>query len=251
MLSLALALVPALVLAAPVARADAPDLTGTWGLEIDSVSATKVPVVGELKSTTRTFVLLELSRDQAAEDQVVFEQQHRVCAAEAKGGLVKTRVPKGYVAAVALKNYPAVLRPDGDGWSYDADTRLFSIGYDRACGQVPSDPADACVQDPDGDGKPGVTVHAKAPAFPWVEVYVAQQAHPVLKGRVVDGDSVAGGMALKAQTTHVLGASNSLFASSPSVRPLSEESTFRMERLAQGAGCAEVLSLFGGETPVD
>lgn len=238
-------------LPALASEATAPALSGAWGLEIAAVSAARVPVLGDLKSTSRTWILLELRDAGGPAAGSTLDQRHRVCAAEVRGGLVRTRIPRAYVDAIVPKHYPAIVQQDGQGWLYDADTRPYQVGVRADCAAVPTQADDPCVEDTDSDGKPGATVHAKAPAFPWVEVYVAQRAHPVLSGRVVDVDHVEGAVAFRALQTEVLGASNRLFASSPTVRPLDQESRFRMERLSGSGDCQEVLERFGADPPAD
>lgn len=235
-ITLALSLLPS------AGASSLPDISGPWALEIAAVNAAKVPVIGSVKSTSRTWILIDIMQD--ARGQV---QDHRVCAAEVSGGLVKTRIPAGFVQAIAPKRYPIELGLDG---RYTADTLAYQMGFDTSCSKDPPTQADdPCVLDADGDGHPGGTIHAKAPAFPWVEVYVAQQVHPLLDGRVVSVDRIEGGVVLAEMNTQVLGASNRLFASSPTVRPLSEESTFQMARLSEGAGCAQVLAHYGADQP--
>ncbi|MCK6505670.1 hypothetical protein L6R53_20115 [Myxococcota bacterium] len=239
-LLLAAALAPLAIASTP------PDLAGPWALEMAVVSAARVPVVGDVKSTSRTWILLEVGPDGAGG----LVQDHRVCAAEVKGGLVHTRVPARFVAAIPPKRYPVRLLAQGTGWSFAADTGAYAMGFDTACSAtVPVEQGDPCVRDADGDGIPGATIHAKAPAFPWVEVYIAQRMHPLLDGAVVSPDRVEGGIQLEVMDTRVLGASNRLFASSPTVTPLPAESRFQMERLSE-ASCEAVLAHFGAAAPL-
>ena len=44
-------------------------------------------------------------------------------------------------------------------------------------------------------------------------------------------------------TTHVIGASNSLFARSPTAEIVQDETRFVMTRLGEGATCADVLAV--------
>lgn len=226
--------------------ASPPSLLGAWALEMSVVSAARVPVVGDVKSTSRTWILID-ARPQGEGVQL----DHKVCAAEVRGGLVHTRVPARFVSAVATKHYPVTLRAEGEGWRFDADTGPYTMGFDAACGAgVPTEAGDPCVRDADGDGNAGATIQAKAPAFPWVEVYIAQRMHPVLAGRMVGADRVEGGIELRAMETRVLGASNRLFASSPQVTPLPAESRFQMTRLGETADCGAVLTHFGATAPL-
>ena len=230
----------------PALAAEPPDLTGTWALEMAVVSAARVPVVGDVKSTSRTWILITVAPDGLGG----LVQDHRVCAAEVKGGVVHTRLPARFIAAIPPKRYAVQLAPHGDGWSFAADTGTYAMGYDTACSAtVPVEQSDPCVRDPDRDGLPGATIQAKAPAFPWVDVYIAQRMHPLLEGAVISVDRVEGAILLATMETRVLGASNRLFASSPQVTPMAGQSRFRMDRLADSS-CSAVLAHFGAAAPM-
>lgn len=225
-----------LFLSIPLAAAGpgTPALDGVWALEMRAVTASSVPVIGDVRSVTRTGVLVRLESTEEG-----WLQHHHPCGSSISGGgLVKTRIPDAYFDRVE----PKVLVPTVDAdQGFRVDLGRFTGGWDPTVCDVVPDQIDApCVEDWDGDGRPGVTIEVKAPFFAWVEVYVAQQTHPVLDGRVVQEDLVEGRLYVTELDNRVLGASNRLFHGQPRTRPLDAESTFRMERIGEGATCADV-----------
>jgi len=213
----------------------APSLEGTWALEMRAVSASQVPVLGDVRSVTRTGVLVHLEPDGDG-----WVQHHRPCGSSIDGGaFVKTRIPDAYFEQVQ----PKTLRPevDDDG-RFVVDVQRFTGGWDPStCDAVPTTTNDPCVRDWDDDGKPGITIEVKAPLIPWAEVYVAQKTHPFLEGHIVHDDLVEGAMTMLELDNRVLGASNRLFHGQPRTRSVNEASTFRMERLPDDARCSDVL----------
>jgi hypothetical protein len=199
-----------LLLWSPPADAAAPDLSGTWLITYDVVTANQAPVIGAIRSTTTATLLLELKRDGDG-----WIQEHRICSSNVSGGLVKTRVPEAYIEATGTKRYPVRVWEADGVTHYVADLGAFTTGFDPECGPHPQDAEDPCITDWDGDGNPGATVHAKAPMFPWVEVYVAQNNQVVFTGTLHDNGNVEGSLEMKKLATTTVGASNRLFNCSP------------------------------------
>ncbi|MCA9567584.1 MAG: hypothetical protein KC656_07065 [Myxococcales bacterium] len=219
-------------------------LEGTWALEMHAVSAARVAVFGDVRSVTRTAVLVRVERDGDG-----WVHDHRTCGSSIEGGpLVRTRIPAAYFDAVRPKRLAPSVEVDADTGTprYRVDLERFAGGWDpSACERVPSEADDPCVRDWDGDGKPGITIEVKAPLLPWAEVYVAQQTHPRLDGHLVSPDLIAGRLRVGELDNRVLGASSPLFHATPDVRSVDAASTFRMERVEDGASCADVLELTG------
>jgi hypothetical protein len=219
-----------------VAHAQEPDLAGTWALQYAVVSKAKVPVVGTIRSTSRTFVKVVITPQGQQ-----WTQRHQVCGALVTGGPVRTVVPPAYIRHVARKTYPATTWQAAGTTQFAADTQLNVMGFDGTCGYVPTTLTDPCTVDTDKDGVPGVTVKAKVPLFPWVDVYMAQRNHARLHGTVTSPDQIDGHIAMTRVANNVLGASSALFAHSPTSEIVPDETRFRMTRVASGATCEDVL----------
>jgi len=234
-----LALLAAAVEPATALRAD--DLQGSWALEMVGRSAAKVAVLGEVESTARTGVLVQLDRQEDGS----WVQIHTPCGSRITGGgLVTTRIPSAYFHKVPTKVLAPQITEDGDALRYAVDLGRFIAGWDPTrCSAVPTEVDDPCVLDWDEDGKPAVTIQVKIRPFSWVDVYVAQQTHPALDGHMLGPDRVEGRLRVTEVDNQVLGASNRLFATSPTSRMLDDQCTFSMTRVAATATCAEVLEV--------
>ncbi len=212
------------------------DLRGSWALQITTIVAAKVPVIGDIRSTTYTRVLIDLEE---AEGQ--WTARHRVCETKTGGKIVKTVIPPEYIAAIPTRTYPVSVKQKDGKTTFDADTVPFTIGYDPAmCTQPPEDPSAACVVDSDNDGHPGVTVRVRPPFFAWNEIYLAQAAHTLLHGSAVSADEISGGVESRHAISKVLGATRSIFNRSPTSRVLQDECSFKMTRLPPGSTCAGI-----------
>lgn len=225
-------------LTAAVAQPGSPaDLEGVWALRISVVTANEVPVVGSLRSTSRTWVRAVIRRE--GDDWV---QDHRVCASAVSGGVVKSRLPSAFTRSVPRKTYPVDLEPCAGALSYRADLAVYTAGFDPACAKVPSDPEDRCTIDFEGDGHPGATIEVKVPLFDWAQVYVAQKNHLVLEGRTDGPDRIEGQIEVLDLENRVLGASKRIFARDPKSDLIPGASRFTMVRLHEDDGCGAVVA---------
>lgn len=230
----------ALVLTTAASPLEPAELEGTWALEMVARSAARVPVLGEVETTTRTGVLVHLEPD----GEGGWLHHHQACGSELEGGgPVQTRIPAAYYEAVPAKLLVPTVSASPQGLRYEVDLERFVGGWDPSrCDAVPSVPDDPCVTDWDGDREPGITLKVKAPLFSWVDVYVAQQTHPWLSGVVTSPDRIEGGLRVTEVDNQVLGSSNRLFAANPETRMLSEGSGFTMTRIPDDATCEVVLA---------
>ena len=217
-----------------IAMAQEASLAGTFGLLQTAVSAAKVPVFGEVKSVMLTWSLVTISAEGT--------QRQEICAFEMQGRSMffKTKVPPGYAKTLPVRTQRPTFVQEGGTWRYEVDLGLLPVGYDPTLGYLPSTLEDPAVIDSDNDGKPGATVQVEVRLFGTVDVYVVQMTHVTLRGTVQDADHIAGAMVIDAVEQHVLDASNRLFVMNPKIRPIQEESTFRMQRLPDGSTCANV-----------
>ena len=198
------------------------------------VSRNRVPVIGRITTSSEAWALARVEDNGDG-----LSQEQRLCGGLVRAGAVKSQLPPEYIASVPSKSYDVRLLEDGDQLMFEADTGKFWSGHDPSCAHLPVDPDDPCVLDSDKDGRPGATVKVKAPLFKWVDVYVAQRTHLVLSGRVTSADRVEGLAEMWQMDTHVLAATNRLFARNPKVWIVPEESRFTMVRVADGATCAD------------
>jgi hypothetical protein len=201
---------------------------GTYALNVEMVTETKVPVLGDTRVHTRSAAVVQLSVDGGQ-----WSQSQRTCAVDVwSRGPARTIMPPALLASLPVQRFEI----DVDGERYVADGGPVTIGA-SATGPLPVDLADARALDTDGDGHPGATMWLDVPVLGRVELFVAQRAHSVFEG-VLDGDGgVSGGVRVVSMEQQTLGASRSMFHTSPAMRAVPEASRFELRPLPPGAGC--------------
>jgi hypothetical protein len=158
--------------------------------------------------------------------------------------MFETIIPKPWVTALPVKEYPLQIEQVADGsWSYKADLLPLRIGYDpKLTGdELPQDMDSPGVIDWDGDGKPAATVYLDMNVLGKVEVYLVQAANTILEGRVVSADSIQGQMLTTELRQRTIGATNRLFVTNPVVKPYPPESTFSMVRVPLDSTCEDLI----------
>jgi hypothetical protein len=210
------------------------DLAGTWALEVVVTSSSRAPIFGEVRSASRSRMLVKVTDQGGA-----WSQHQQVCTSSMEGGskLAKTIIPPAWVNTMPPRAYTVTLVAADEGWAYAADTGVQIIGYDASLGPLPARGTDPQVVDADGDGHPGATVFVDVPGFGRGEIYVAHRGHSRLEGRVVGADRIEGQVVILESAQATIGASHKMFDFSPVTRPDPTRSTFAMWRVAPGTGC--------------
>lgn len=218
-----------------------PDLSGRYVMTLHVASRARIPVLGWMPSQTISTVLVDLVRT----GDHRYEQRHQVCTVdiESDRSQAKTTIPDAFVAALPVKTYQVELSAVEQGWGYTADLGDDHIGYDPSkSADVPQRAKDPAVTDPDGDGKPGMTVLVTVPLFGEGELYLVQRGRMRLAGAVVSDTTIEGQLEVVALEQRTLKATNPLFSLSPALEPMPDASWFRLERAA-GATCAGIRGL--------
>lgn len=210
------------------------ELAGTWALETVITSTSKAPLIGEVRSASRSRLLVTVTPNGAG-----WTQRQQVCTSVMEGGskLARTVLPAAWVSTMPARSYDVTLAADASGWLYNADTGLQLIGYDGARGPMPARGDAPNVVDSDRDGHPGATVRVEVPGFGAGEIYLAHRGHSRLVGRPVTADRIEGSVVVLEMSQATLGASHKVFDFSPETRPDPARSTFAMWRVTPGADC--------------
>lgn len=222
--------------AAPAAT-EAPSLEGRFVMTLSVATRVRVPVLGWLPSRTVTTVLVDLSPRPGGG----YVQRHQVCGIDidSDGRKARTIIPPSFIAALPIKRYPVEIGSDAQGWTYAADLGMDHLGYDASLSDdVPRRPRDPAVTDPDGDGKPGMTVLITVPILGDGELYVAQRGKMSLEGRITSADVVEGALSVPMLEQQTLKATHPLMGFSPPIEPVPGESWFRIKRTPD-ASCAD------------
>ena len=166
-------------------------------------------------------------------------------------GPAGTVLDSAFVAA--LPEWEFVVTIEGSGpWTVRTDDFVAVVGADLenpAADPLPTDPDDARVTDPDGDGEPGVTVRVEGVVSGGV--YVVQRIERALEGTLT-GDGRMTGTVVGSNQQAKLGASNFILrAFTPTfiadTEP--EHNPFSWAPVGPDADCARVVAsevpLFG------
>jgi hypothetical protein len=217
-----------------LATAEAADLRGTWRLEMEVRSTAELPVV-RATSTTVTVAVVTVAADG---DGLAWT--HRACSVEIREAnpFASTELPTALVEVLP----PTTSRAEVEGDALRVDLGTSHLGYDPAVtgGALPTDRGAPGVLDVDGDGRPGATVLVTLRGLGVYGLEVVQRSRAVLAG-VLDQDSARGTVATTEFAQVVLAADHPWLRKTPPVRHDDADSTFRLTRLPDGAGCAEAL----------
>ncbi len=227
-----------ILLAAAALAATLP--AGRYGAELWVASATKTPIIGEVRGQSVSWLLVEVT-DRDGQ----LWQEHITCAIELLDAAGQTRaaLAPGFISAIPVRSYPVQIT---DG--YRADFGLEHIGYDPAW-PLPERGDAPGVLDWDSDGHPGATVLLEIPLLGVAEIYIAQRARMTLTGEILPSGEVRGALQLPLLEQRTLGASVGLLDRSPPIRPLPQASGFAWRpRRAVAAGPAVTPALARGGT---
>jgi hypothetical protein len=231
------------------ARASDVGLSGTWAeLKVLSDSVT-FPLVGTLARTT---TLVQRALITQTGDSLAIVAAY--CAATFdNGSALTTTIDPLFVRSLAEVSSSASLDPSvlPARFSQSWTTELHGVRLDHPdTDTLPTSASDPRVFDQDGDGKPGITVHACALGAITGDVYVIERLRTRLEGTVVSSDRVEGHVEGTVEQV-ILGASNALFLGSIVSRPnpVADRSTFVLVRIDPAWTCDEILlrraTLFG------
>ncbi len=226
------------------------DLSGAWaGRKVLSDSVT-FPLVGDL---TRTTTLVQRLMIEQTGNALTISGTY--CAADFDNGPpLTTTIDPAFVRSLDAVSVAASLDASStptrfaQSWS----TELHGVRLDHPeTDPLPTSASDPRVFDQDGDGRPGITVHACALGAITGDVYVVERLRTRLEGEVVNPDWIEGRIEGTVEQV-VLRATNALFlgaiVSHPD--PVSAHSYFVLQRIEPAWTCEEIVdhraSLFGG-----
>lgn len=215
--------------------ADAPDLSGTWTMELSVATKVVLPVIGGLANWTNSSLLVDVRKEG---DQWV--QSHRTCAVVmgSSPALARTVVPEAFIAALPTRSYPLSLMAEGENWTSLADPGPLAVGFDPRVGPMPTSPDASSIQDFDGDGHPGASVDVSVPMVSLEgKVWVVQNGHTVFRGESVSSSEISGRAVVLRLDQYTLGATHPWLVSNPRIVLVPEKSRFVMRRAPAGADC--------------
>jgi hypothetical protein len=230
------------------------DLSGAWAeMQVLSEYA-MLPLVGEV--ARRSVITLRTVIEQEGDSLLL---RRAYCGTDIDNGsaIALTAIPGSFLASLGEVVTFATLETS------DACSLFVQPWTTEVRGAVLVDPeneplptlaADPRVIDQDGDGMPGLTVHASVLGVLSGDVYVVQRVRMRLVGTVVADDRIEGLVEWSTEQV-TLGATSPLFLTTLPSRPdpETENSFFVLIRIDPVWTCAEILAqraaLFGALSP--
>ena len=218
-----------------------PQVAGTWAQYLETASITDVPIIGDVMSWTRTWIIWEIEQ-QGADLTITETICHIDIRSESKR--VKTILPRGFIQATSGTLRECKLSRDADGTVRFTQPRIYAIRgvrlKDARREKLPEDDDDKRIIDADHDGHPGLTVQVRGIIDG--QLYVVQRSWSELYGTVYGTDRIDGRVKWSSEQS-VVGASSVFLSSNPDSRPAPRASRhfFKTRRVKPGTSCAEVL----------
>lgn len=213
------------------------DLSGQWVMTQKTVSIADVPVVGEVRSTTRAVVLYRLKHDG---DRLYGEGTLCSLSIDSGSTMVRTIIPEAFRKAVERSTLEATLKVEGGQLRLRQGRKWQVVGArldNPARDALPTGPSDPRVYDQDQDGHPGVTV--KVDGLVSGEIYVVQRSWSELEGIQRSSDRFEGYVRFD-QEQVILGATKKMLRNPLPSRPDLNRSVFTFERVGDDATCASL-----------
>jgi len=221
-----------------------PDLSGRWAQLQVTTSIVELPIAGPAPSKTESLIVVDI--EQTGEKLILEET---VCSLQTEGPtpLVETTYPDAFTHALSGRVRVAELARRQGRYVYREPKSYRTTGVDLdnpAEDELPREPDDPRVRDPDGDGHPGLTVEVKG--FVNGRVFMVQKGWSELQGVVRSARQIEGSVRW-ASDQSVLDATHRFLTHPPSSRPHPEPGRhyFRMARIPSGASCTEVTARAG------
>lgn len=216
-----------------------PDLSGRWAQLQVTTAIVDLPIGGPSESRLETLVLVDIEQDDAR-----LRLRETVCSIESEGpsSLVETKYPNAFVQALSGRVREAELDVEAGRYTYREPKSYRTSGVDLedpARDELPSQPDDPRILDPDDDGQPGLTVEVSG--FVNGRVFMVQKGWSELSGTLRSARQIEGRVRWNSDQS-VVAATHKYLTFAPVSRPhpSAERHYFRMARIPAEASCDEI-----------
>ena len=219
-----------------------PDIRGSWAQAQVTTTKAEIPVIGELVTTTTSFLLTKIER-QGSDYELVEE----VCSITLTGGsdAVTTIISDEFAKGVSGQRRAIKWFRDGDSLRYEQPKSWRSSGAkldNVSKSKLPTDTKDPRLTDPDSDGQPGLTVKIRGAIDG--ELYVVERSWSILKGKMDGRGELHGNIKWHSEQS-VIDATSIFLKDPPESTPVKAKrrNYFRMRKLAPDATCKDVEAI--------
>lgn len=222
-------------------------LVGTWGMESRFATIQTVPFLGDQRSVSRAWGLVEIVQVGDA-----LQMTERGCRVQIEGGSTMTAIDDAVPRSIEPQVSTLEFVTEGGAISWIRPESATAVGFRAGSptDALPMASTDPRVFDQDGDGQPGVTVSVSGLASG--DVYVVQWQRSWYQGALGTSGPVLGENHSDASTQRTIGASTSLLEMDiPSRADTNRaDSTVRFVPLTGEYDCdrlvGEASTIFGG-----
>ena len=169
-----------------------PDLEGEWASVQVLVATAELPLLGSITIHT---VIGALTLVTQSGSQLILEDRYCFTQATPSTWLFRTQIPDLVMQSISPPPRQVTLRlVDCDlrfeqGWHTEVRGAVLA---DPARDALPIEPDDPRVVDLDGDGHPGMTIHASVLGVMNGQCYAVQRYRYALDGTVFDANTIVG-----------------------------------------------------------
>ncbi len=215
-------------------------LSGFWAQQTVMSSLSKVPIIGQITTATKTIQKVVIS---GTSPNYTVTSTPCTVEMESSSSSVKTVVPDAFVRGLVTTE--RTLTTSGNSFDMPRFWEARGIRLDNVETDVlPTNKTDTRIFDQDADGKPGMTI--RITGLISGEVYVIQRGFTQLAGTL--NNARLDGLMVWADEQVVLGSDNTILESNQpenKVDPKAENSFFRSTKLASDLSCAEIVQQAG------
>ncbi len=217
---------------------DYPDVQGTWAMKLVEVSKSKAPLIGDVTSSTITYLKVNMTQSQS---QVRMTETACDVRVNSDQGAVTTHIPDRFVAHMNPVVRTATLQGQNGVWTLNAPKTYQYYGLRPSIGEtapLPHSASNKYVYDQDEDGHPGMTIRLSGLLSG--QIYMIQRTWDELQGKLYKSGQWAGPVDWKTDQI-VLQKTGRVFGEMSPSTPMPNKSYFQLVKVDNNATCKDIV----------